>query len=114
MTGRQVGAVHSRYCVRHSHVIFVAARRAAQLAALKRDLRFAQAKFRLKNKDDYKTKYELDDAMEYDNTVSDFQDQIAKLDAEKQLLDAIALGYDDLKAAASRELFRRSSENAGQ
>jgi hypothetical protein len=112
LNSRQIGAVHSRYAVRHSHALFAVAKRAGRLAGLKRDLRLEQAKFRYKNVKKFKTKYELDDAMQLEDEIADLLDEITKLEAEKEVIEALALGYEDLRNAASREMFRRSSEQA--
>jgi hypothetical protein len=112
LNSRQIGAVHSRYAVRHSHAIFQVAKRAGRLAGLKRDLRLEQAKFRYKNVKKFKTKYELDDAMQLQDEIADLLDEITVLEAEKEVIEALALGYEDLRNAASREMFRRSSEQA--
>ena len=112
LNSRQVGAVQSRYAVRHSHAIFQVAKRAGRLAGLKHDLRLEQAKFRHRNAKKYKTKYELDDAMQLEDSVGDMLDEIAKLEAEKLVIEALSVGYEDLRNAASREMFRRSSEQA--
>src|SRR5262252_2805587 len=63
LNGRELGAVHSRYAVRHSHGLYVLAKLAAEAAALNRDIKMDEAKFRVRFKDDFKTKWELDDAM---------------------------------------------------
>ena len=112
LNGRQVGSVHSRYAVRHAHAIFVAAKRASMLTMLRRDLRLVQAKYRFKNNNKFKTKYELDDAMQLEDDISELLSDITKLEAELEVITAVALGYEDYRNAASREIFRRSSEVA--
>lgn len=112
LNSRQIGSVHSRYAVRHSHAIYQVAKRAGRLAGLKHDLRLEQAKFRHRNAKKYKTKYEIDDAMQLEDSIGDTLDEIAKLEAEKIVIEALAFGYEDLRNAASREMFRRSSEQA--
>jgi len=112
LSSRQIGSVHSRFAVRHAHAIFVAAKRASSLTMLKRDLRLAQAKYRFKNSKKYKTKYELDDAMVMEDEISALLDTITKVEAELAVITAIALGYEDYRNAASREMFRRSNEVA--
>jgi hypothetical protein len=112
LNSRQIGAVQSRYAVRHSHAIFKAARKASRLAVLKRDLRLAQARFRFKNKKKFNTKYELDDVMLMDDEICELQNEIVATEAELEVVTALAVGYEDLRNAASREIFRRSSEQA--
>lgn len=112
LNNREIGSVHSRYAVRHAHAIFILAQRESRLGILKRNLRLEQAKFRISRSGRYKTKYALDDAMERNKRLRKLQDDIAQVESERIVLDAVAQGYDDLRAAASREMFRRSSEHA--
>jgi hypothetical protein len=79
---------------------------------LKRDLKIAQAKYRYLNKEKFKTKYELDDAMITEEGIKEYIDGIALLEAREVVVKALAEGYESLRNAASREIFRRSSEQA--
>jgi hypothetical protein len=90
----------------------VAARIASKLALLRRDLRIEQGVFRSRHKDDYKTKYELDDAMVEDERISELTDRVMQCEAELEITNAIAEGFDGFRAAASREMYRRGMENA--
>lgn len=72
----------------------------------------AQAKFRFRNKKKYKTKYELDDAMFMDEDVAKVVDQMTKVEAEFEIIKAVAEGFEDIRNAASREMYRRGSEQA--
>jgi hypothetical protein len=110
LNSRQVGAVQSRYAVRHAHAIFIVAKTAGELAMRKRDLRMVHAKYRHRNVKKFKTKYELDDAMVLDDEVKELMDEIVLLEAREGVVKALAEGYEDLRNAASREMFRRSSE----
>lgn len=83
-----------------------------KLARLKRDLRISTAKFRFKFKDNYKTKYELDDAMAMDDLMEMSHEEILQAEAELAVLNAIASGYEDIRNAASREVTRRVGERA--
>jgi hypothetical protein len=112
LTSRQLGAVHSRYAVRHSHAIFVAATNAYRLASLRASQRVEAAKFKFRHGDDYSRKYELDNALQMDKKFRKREDEILDLEAKVELLNAVALSYEDLRNAASREMFRRSSEQA--
>jgi hypothetical protein len=47
LSSKYLGSLHSRYAVRHSHIIFQTAKLAADAAGIKRDLRLEKAKFRL-------------------------------------------------------------------
>ena len=112
VSSQRVGAIQSRFAVRHSHVIYHAALCEIKLARLKRDLRIETAKFRFRFKDDYKTKYELDDAMAVDDLMEQRQSEILEAEAELTVLNAIAAGYEDIRNAASREVTRRVGEKA--
>ena len=112
LNNRQVGRVHSQYAVRHAHAIYVAAERASRLALLRRDLRLAQAAFRFKNKKKFKTKYELDDALVLDKEFQQLTDDITVLEAEFEMIEALAHTYEDFRNAASREMYRRGTEQA--
>jgi len=112
LNNRQIGGVHSRYAVRHAHAIYITAGHASRLAYFRRDVRLAQAKFRFRNKKKYKTKYELDDAMFMDEDVAKVVDQMTKVEAEFEIIKAVAEGFEDIRNAASREMYRRGSEQA--
>lgn len=112
VSSQQVGAIQSRFAVRHSHVLYHAALAEVHLAKLKRDQRIETAKFRYRFKDKYKTKYELDDAMAMDDLMEHRQSEILAAEAELTVLNAIAAGYEDIRNAASREVTRRVGERA--
>lgn len=106
--------MHSRYAVRHSHAIFMASADESRLAILRRNLRLEKAKYRILHGDEYKTKYELDDAALLDKEIGSMEEQIVELEARLKILDGVAQGYEGLRNAASREMFRRSSEQASK
>jgi hypothetical protein len=110
LNNREVGAVHSRYAVRHSHALFITARYASRLASLQRDLKMQQAEFRFTKGAEFKTKYQVDDAMILDPGIMELEDEIMKLTAQVSLMEATLKGYEDLFRAASREMTRRQSE----
>jgi hypothetical protein len=112
LDSRQLGAMHSRYAVRHSHAIYVAARYAFRLATLQASQRVEAAKFRFRHTDDYQRKYELDNALQMNQRYRKVEDKILALSAQVEILNAVALSYEDLRNAASREMFRRGSEQA--
>lgn len=72
----------------------------------------AQAKFRFRNKKKFKTKYELDDAVLMDEEFQKITDDMTMLEAQHDMVKALAEGYEAIRNAASREIFRRSSEQA--
>ena len=110
LNNRDVGRLHSRYAVRHAHIIYVAAKRQARLANVKRHLRIEQAKFRIKHKGEFQTKYEADDAMLLDEELAELIERQDNIEHELQILNAVAQGYADFFSAASREISRRESE----
>jgi hypothetical protein len=107
---RDIGSIHSRYAVRHAHAIFRAAQTGARIAALKRDLRFSEAQFRMKQP---KEKVNVVNAMmEDDEHITKQRDRVSKAEIEHQLIEAVAAGYEDIRNAASREISRRLGERA--
>jgi hypothetical protein len=70
------------------------------------------AKFKYRHTDDYKRKYELENALLNNKRYAKRENEILGLDAQVALLNAVAESYEDLRNAASREIFRRSSEQA--
>lgn len=107
---RTIGAIHSRYAVRHSHAIYHVALRVADLVRLRRDARISEAKFRVRHSGEKKT--DVDALMEKNKHIAHVRDRIANLEAEVEILQAVALGYEDLRNAASREMTRRIGEKA--
>lgn len=105
-----IGSLQSRYAVRHAHAIFNLALLDADVVKLKRDLRIAQSKFRIRHKDELKN---ISDAMmEDDDEIADYMDRIASLEARRAILQAVAQGYEGIRNAASREISRRLGERA--
>jgi hypothetical protein len=107
---RDIGAIHSRYAVRHAHAIFQAAKTGARVAALKRDLRFSEAKFRIKHKGQKLNV--VNSMMEDDEHITKQRDRVSKVEIETKLIETVALGYEDIRNAASREISRRIGEQA--
>lgn len=110
MNNRELGATHSRYAVRHSHSLFVLARLFAERAMLERDLRQEESKFRVQFKDQYKTKWELDDAMTDDDTIDEMRGRLTIVENQAHIVEGISKGYEGLARAASREISRRIAE----
>lgn len=110
LSSKGIGAIQSRYAVRHAHAIYNVAKLAADEASLKRDLRLERAKFRMKHKDE---KYNVVNAMmEDDENIAEIEDKILEVQAKVVVLAAVAQGYEDLRNAASREMSRRIGERA--
>lgn len=110
LSNSDIGAVHSRYAVRHAHAIFQVALAGSRLGALRRDLRISQSRFRLENKGELKNI--VDAMMEEDEHISKVLDRISVAEAQIKLMEAVAQGYADLRDAASREITRRLGERA--
>jgi hypothetical protein len=110
LNNREIGAIHSRYAVRHAHALFHTALAGTKLVTLRRDLRIAQSKFRLRHKQ--QPKNITDAMMEDDEHIAKLFDRLAVAEAHVKMLEAVAQGYDDLRNAASREMTRRFSERA--
>ena len=110
LSNRGIGHLQSRYAVRHAHVIFAAAKVGGDAASLKRELRMSKAKFRLRHK---KEKVNVVAAMmDRDEAISELETTLQEVDAKKDILDAVAAGYADIRDAASREITRRMGERA--
>lgn len=112
LPSRDIGAVHSRFAVRHSHALYVLAKVAVELAHLKRDLKLEQAQYRVRFKGDHKTKYELDDAMTLSKRHQRISADILEAESTYEVMEALVRGYEDLRNAASREISRRLGEQA--
>lgn len=112
ISSRVIGAIHSRYAVRHAHALFVTARHASRLAELRGILRMEQAKFKARNADRYKEKWKLEAAMSNSKRITKVQDEMTALEIKVEIFKAVLDGYEDIRNAASREMFRRDSERA--
>lgn len=110
LSSRGIGELQSRYAVRHAHAIWNVALLDADITRLRRDLRIAQSKFRIKHKGELKNI--VDAMMENDQEISDYMDRIADIEIKKTLLDAVVKSYESLRNAASREMSRRLGERA--
>lgn len=108
ISNQAVGAIHSRYAVRHAHAIYKAAEAGQDLGMLRRDLRMAQAKFRLLHPK--QPKNITDAEMEEDEHIMHLLNRMARAEVDLKLIEAVAQGYDALRNAASREMTRRLGE----
>jgi hypothetical protein len=81
-------------------------------AYLQRDLRIVKAKKRAKLGKKYKTKWQLEDALVLDSEIKELEDKLVEADAKLTAVEAVASGYEILRNAASREMFRRGVEKA--
>jgi hypothetical protein len=110
LSNRDIGALHSRYAVRHAHAIFQAAKTEGKIAQLKRNLKFAEAVFRIERKDEPLNVVQA--LMEDDDDISRMRNRVSKAEVEHKLIDSVAEGYEGIRNAASREISRRMGERA--
>lgn len=110
LSNKDVGALHSRYSVRHAHAIYQNALLTSEIVKRKRDSRIEEAKFRVIHQGEKKT--DVDALMEEDAKIAKHRGKLAVLEAKAEIIEAIAQGYDDLRTAASREMTRRIGEKA--
>ena len=105
-----IGALHSRFAVRHAHALFVTARIATDLAHVKNSLRQREARFRATYADDFSAKWKLETEMSGDKRIRRLRRRQVELEVQLEMVKALTDGYEDLRNAASREMFRRDSE----
>lgn len=110
LSNRDLGALHSRYAVRHAYAIFQAAKAEGKIASLKRNLKFNEATFRIKHKDLVLNVVQA--MMEDDEGITKQRDRVSRAETEHKLIDAVADGYEGIRNAASREISRRLGERA--
>lgn len=107
---RGVGAVHSRFCNRLSHVLYIRSEIEGQRLTLSRQLHLAQARYRLRHEDEHKTVKMLESAMILDKGIRKIEKKNLQLDVRGVALDAVIKGYESIIRAASREMSRRGIE----
>jgi hypothetical protein len=110
LSGRGVGAIHSRLCNRLAHVVFIRGQLEGERLQLSRRIHLAEARYRLKHEDDYKTMKMLDAAMILDSDIRKLNSRANKIDVKAVALDAVIKGYESIIKAASREMSRRGIE----
>lgn len=112
ISDRAVGAIHSRFAVRHAHALYVRAGFATEILRLKRKQRLALAKFRVRNERKYRTDKALVDAFVLTDKGGELDKALMKLEVKAEILDAVTEGFLDIVKAASREMARRDSERS--
>ena len=105
-----MGAVHSRFCIRLAHALYIRAEIETQRLPLERRLHLAQARYRLRREGDFKTVKMLDSAMSLDSGIKKMTKQISQLEVKEIALDAVIKGYESIIKAASRDMSRRGIE----
>jgi hypothetical protein len=111
LSNQLVGAIHSRFAVRHAHALYVRAGIASRLLRLNRAQRISLARYRAKHSEDFKTLREVEGAFATGPGMKSARD-IMELEIKAEILDAVIAGFDDVVKAASREMSRRDSERA--
>jgi len=107
---RGVGAIHSRFCNRLAHALYLRSEIEGQRLVLSRQLHLAQARYRLQHEDEYKTVKLLESAMILDKGIRKIEKKNLQLDVRGVALDAVIKGYESIVRAASREMARRGME----
>lgn len=107
---RQVGAVHSRFAVRHAHALFIRAGVASERLRLQRKHRLALGAFRVHRGDEFRTDKACTEAFSRSKDGKRIEKRMMALEIKATMLDAVIGGYDDIVRAASREMSRRDSE----
>lgn len=112
LNNRRVGAIHSRFAVRHAHALFVRAGNATEVLSVRRKHRLALASFRIRMGKKFRTDKACTEAFSKSKTGKQLEKQLLKLEIKAELLDAVIGGYEDITKAASREMSRRDSERS--
>lgn len=107
----EVGKSHSYWAARHSHAIYQLALRKEKLVILKSELRQLESQWRYRAGDSM-PKWATQDAMMQNTEISERHKEIATLEAEVVVIEALVSSYDDFRQAASRELTRRFNERS--
>jgi hypothetical protein len=110
LSSRGIGELQSRYAVRHAHAVYNTALLEMDILRMKRELRMAQAKFRIRHKG--QPKNITDAEMEQDEEISALYDEISEVEIKLTLMEAVVKTYEGIRNAASREISRQTSERA--
>lgn len=110
LSSRGIGELQSRYAVRHAHAIYNSALLETDVLRMKRELRMAQAKFRIRHKG--QPKNITDAEMEEDDEISALYDEISEVEIKLTLMEAVVKTYESIRNAASREITRQLGERA--
>jgi len=110
LSSRGIGELQSRYAVRHAHAVYNTALLEMDVLRMKRELRMAQAKFRIRHKG--QPKNITDAEMEEDEEISALYDEISEVEIKLTLMEAVVKTYEGIRNAASREISRQTSERA--
>jgi hypothetical protein len=109
ITDRAVGAIHSRFSVRHAHALYVRAEVATRLLRLRRKHRLELAKHRVRLGKNFRTAKALDEDFSLGRGRR-LESTILGLEVKAEIMDSVIEGFMDIVKAASREMSRRDSE----
>lgn len=112
LSNREVGAVHSRFAVRHAHALFVRAGIASERLRLQRKHRLALGAFRVRRGSEFRTDRAASEAFSATKDGRKLEKAMMEHEIKATMLDALIGGYEDVVKAASREMSRRDSERA--
>jgi hypothetical protein len=112
LSNRYIGRLHSDYAVRHAYALVENAKISEEMVRLKRDIGIEAAKFRFLRRGEFKTKFEMDDALAQNKRFARLQSRYVDLESLHIMVSAVVQSYEGLRNAASREITRRSTEAA--
>jgi hypothetical protein len=110
ISSRGIGGVHSRFCNRLAHALYLRSQLEAERLTLSRRIHLAHARYRLKHEGEYKTVKMLESAMILDPEIKKLEKHALQIDVKSVALDAVLKGYESIAKAASREMARRGME----
>lgn len=107
-----VGQIYNEWSVRHGHILFHIALRESRQAKVKGERKKSLSRFRARYGTDYKTKTELQEAFDSLEETEEIDDELLELDMEITLLKGLEAAYKTWRESASREITRRTHEQA--
>src|SRR5580765_1707924 len=111
VSDRHIGAIHSRFSVRHAHALYVRAGLATRLLRLKRKHRIDLAKHRVRYGSDFPTIKALEEDFSL-GAGEKLEGTLMQLEIKATVMDSVIEGFMDIVKAASREMSRRDSERS--
>lgn len=109
---RAIGALHSRFAVRHAHALYVRSQFASEQLRLRRRHRLSLASWRVHRGEDFRTDKACTEAFSRSKDGKKLEKALMELEIKAEVLDAVIGGFEDIVKAASREMSRRDSERA--
>lgn len=111
-SNREIGAIHSRFAVRHAHALYVRAGIATEILRIRRRVRLALAAYRVHHGDEFRTDKACTESFSRSKVGKRMEKTLNELEIKAEVLDAVIGGFEDIVKAASREMSRRDSERA--